>query len=181
MRKIGSDKEDERKRKRNVLLISLFILFVLLIGTIGYGFLSKTDYANQDETSQKIRYTGSSWIVNINGQDYQFSNSPDSVSNISVNIDGNLASYVSSPLYIASDNNAVNVEIYSALNRHISRIQNACYGPCEKDLPEKDCTENLIVWKDSPENKVFQTDKCIFIEGDLAAVDAFLYKFLGYS
>ena len=67
-------------------------------------------------------------------------------------------------------------EISLSLGRYTGRIQEACYGKCDKDLPEKDCTQNLIVWKDSAENKVYSQGKCVFIEGDLRAVDAFLYK-----
>ena len=71
--------------------------------------------------------------------------------------------------------------ITNNLGRYASRIQEACYGECERDFPEKDCSENLIVFKEMEERKIYQEEKCIFIEGDLLSVDAFLYKIMGFS
>jgi regulator of sigma D len=60
-------------------------------------------------------------------------------------------------------------------------MQEACYGSCERNLPEKNCTENIIIFKDSKENSVTQQDKCVFIEGDLRTVDAYIYKLFELS
>ena len=150
-----------------------------MISTAGYAFLSGSGYSqNGQDSVDGVRYTGVNWIVTINGQEYQFANSPDSFANMSVGVASNLASYSGMPLYVVSDNNAINSEIYNILGRYASRVQSACYGPCDKDLPEKDCTENMIIWSDSAENRIYQEEKCVFIEGDLRTVDAFLYKIL---
>jgi hypothetical protein len=37
----------------------------------------------------------------------------------------------------------------------------------------------MIVWQKGAENKVYQKDNCVFIEGDMKAADAFLYKIFG--
>ena len=60
------------------------------------------------------------------------------------------------------------------------RIQDACYGECERDLPEKSCEEKIIVFRESQEKQIYQEGNCIFIDGDLSSVDAFLYKILGF-
>ena len=62
------------------------------------------------------------------------------------------------------------------LGPFVSRIQEACYGPCEEDLPEKSCEDNLIVVKESEESKIYQEENCIFIEGGTGAIDAFFYR-----
>jgi hypothetical protein len=67
------------------------------------------------------------------------------------------------------------------LARYASRFQEACYGECEKDLPEKDCSEKLIVFRESEVKKVYEEGSCVIIEGDMVAVDAFLYRVLGIS
>ena len=181
MRKILSEKESEKKRKTNTLLLSIVMLAVLLVGTIGYGFMSstRTPKNNDGETNSSIRNVGGRWEINYNNNLFYLDNSLEEVKNISVTSYSTLSSLAKSTLYISSDNDAVFSELYSVLGRY-AKTQKACYGPCEEDLPEKNCTDNLIVWKDSAENKVSQEGKCIFIEGDLRAADAFIYKLLDF-
>ena len=83
-------------------------------------------------------------------------------------------------LYIDSENLAVNGEILNNLGKYSYRIQEACYGECERNLPEKSCEDNFIVFRESEERNVYQEENCIFIDGDLSSVDAFLYKILGF-
>ena len=54
-------------------------------------------------------------------------------------------------------------EIAYNLGKFASKVQNACYGQCNEDLPEKTCTDNLIVISYSNTSKVYQQDNCIFI------------------
>ncbi len=179
MRRIVSKEEAEKKKKRNSFLISIFILLILVVSTIGYSLLSGSNYSGQgDET---IQSNGNQWIVTINGIDYLFSNLPEFVAEIPVNVSFTIDNYQGKTIYFVSNNSAINNELYSVLSNHAGGIQSACYGPCEEDLPEKDCTANLIIWRDSTENKVYQSENCIFIDGDLRAADAFLYKILGYN
>jgi hypothetical protein len=185
MRKIGSQKEAEEKRKRNTLILSVLMLLVLVGGTAGYAFISNPGSENSNtplednDGSSIARFVGNRWIVTVDGMDLSFANSPESVANISVDTTSTITNYKGLSLYVVSDNNAINAEIASVLGNYASRVQKACYGPCEEDLPEKDCSENLIIWRDNPQNRVYQEENCIFIEGDLRAVDAFLYKILG--
>ena len=185
MRKIGSEKEIEDKRKRNVQIIGIFILGVLVLGTVGFGFLSGSGSSGNDN-SQNVRdenlangqviETGGRWAANLNGQILYFINSPESVKNVSVLIDSDISSLTGKQVYLDSDNSAIRDEITINLGKYAGRISEACYGACNRDLPEKNCTESIIVWKDKLENKVYQEENCIFIEGDLKAVDAFLYR-----
>lgn len=184
MRKIGSQKDVEEKRKRNTLILSIFMLFILVGGTAGYAFISNpspasdTNLEDNSVDSSTARLVGNRWVINSDGKEFSFANSPESVTDISVDTTATLLSYRGSPLYLVSDNAAVNSEIATTLGTYASKVQTACYGPCEEDLPEKDCSENLVIWRDNPENRVYQEENCIFIEGDLRAVDAFLYKVL---
>jgi hypothetical protein len=184
MRKLGSEKNAEEKRKRNTLILSIFMLVVLVGGTAGYAFItnpSSGDPQNPgDGTGESLaRLVGNRWVVTLNGVDFSFANSPESVTDIPLDTTVSITTYQGRSLYLASDNNAINTEIATTLGNYASRVQGACYGPCEDDLPEKDCSENLIIWIDSPQNRVYQEDSCVFIEGDLRAVDAFLYDVLG--
>ncbi|MBI2451825.1 hypothetical protein HYV50_01965 [Candidatus Pacearchaeota archaeon] len=187
IRKIGTEKELEQKKQRMTIAIGLFMLGILVLGTAGFAFLSAlsnnpnqnvNDNKNQNAEGQ-VRNVGNKWELIYQGQPYYFSNSPDSVKNISVEISFTSFDYSGKQFYIVSDNDAITSEIASTLGRYSSKIQKACYGPCSEDLPEKDCNETLIVWKDSSENKIYQQDSCVFIEGDMRAADAFLYRLFG--
>jgi hypothetical protein len=180
MRKINSAGDIESRRKRNTLILSIFMLAILVGGTAGYAFITSSrgnDQANIDAGG--ARQIGNRWVVSVEGIDISFANSPESVQDIPVNTLATVENYRGSSIYIVSDSSAVNAEIATTLGTYASRVQKACYGPCEEDLPEKDCSENLIIWKDGQDNHVYQEDGCVFIEGDLRAVDAFLFKTLG--
>jgi hypothetical protein len=179
MRKILSQKEIEKKRKTKTLTISVIMLGLLLFGTIGYGFMSGPK--NSDDDKDNIKNIGGRWEITHNDNVFYLENSPEEVKNVSVNIQSKLRSLTGSTVYISSDNEAIFSEIHYVLRRY-TKTQQACYGPCpdKPDMPEKNCTDNLIVWQDSPENKVYQEDNCIFIEGDLKAVDAFIYTILDF-
>lgn len=186
MRKLGSEKGIEQKRKRNTLILSIFMLFILVGGTAGYAFITSPGSSNptanpsgSQDGSDLADFIGGRWVVNADGLEFSLANSPESVSDIPVEQSMSTFSYIGKPLYIDSDNTAINSELATVLTNYASRIQTACYGPCDKDLPEKDCTDNLIIWRDNPQNRVYQEENCIFIEGDLRAVDAFLYNLIG--
>src|SRR3989344_3062215 len=108
MRKIGSEKETERKKKRNVLISSIFLLLVLIFGTIGYGFIVGPGNSNTDDTNtipegEVVPY-GDQWATRLGAQIFKLSNSPDSLSEIPVDINSTLFSYSTSTLYIDSSN-----------------------------------------------------------------------------
>ena len=174
MRKIITPEEKEKSRKRNSSIIGVFLLFLLIASTAGYALLYNGDSSNDVQQDQQQTGQG----LNFNGQTFYLTSSENSVKNINVNITKNFQDYAGRPLYIASDNNAVLAEFALTLGKFTSNFQRACYGKCEENLPEKDCSTNLIVWKDSLENKVYQEDNCVFIEGDIDSADAFLYKIL---
>ncbi len=164
MRKIQTKEELERRSKRNSKILSLVMFFVLVGGTAGYAFLISPGGSNPPE--------------NENVNKFELLNPVESVADIPVEITRDLNSYAGSKTYIVSKNGGVTAEI-SKVMLQFTTLQEACFGPCEENLPEKDCSENLIIWEESMENKVYEDGKCVFIEGDMRAVDAFLYKILG--
>lgn len=182
MRKIETQEEIEKRRKRNMMIMSVLMLGILTISTIGYSFLSsdKADGEESQENSENGIYAyGDRWVVSLNGKQLLLINHPDELKNVSADISMNANSYYNNEVYIDSANEGVYNEITINLEEFAGKVQKACYGNCEEDLPEKNCSSNLIVWKESIENKVSQQENCIFIDGDLKAVDAFLYKIFG--
>jgi hypothetical protein len=185
MRRLGSEKEIERKKKRNTLIISIIMLGILVAGTAAYGFISsptQPDPTTNLPEEGELQYLGNRWVVTHLGRQFSFVNSPESetVQEIPVDITISLQDYLSKSIYIDAENPSVLQEVGSALQGYASRIQEGCHESCpERDVPEKTCDDYLIVWTDATEKKVYQEQNCVFIEGDMEAVDAFLFEMIG--
>ena len=176
MRKIETVKETAIKQKRKAKIISFFMLIILVGSIAGFAFLSNPEDNSQTTNGEKVQNIGNQRVIKFNGENIILNYGPEDVKNIDVSILYDLNGFYGKDLYIASNNTGITSEIASTLGKYASKIQRACYLKCEEDLPEKDCTENLIVYVENKENRVYQEDNCIFIEGDLRAADAFLYE-----
>ncbi|MCH7568203.1 MAG: hypothetical protein IIA87_02165 [Nanoarchaeota archaeon] len=184
MRRIKSPEEIEKSQKRMKVLVGGSLIFLMVFSVVGFALFSGgssfSDNQNSNQDQNNFNFNGRYWVFNSGGQEFYFTNPQELTKDIPVNINMNINNYAGVPLYLVSDSDEVLNEISINLARYASRFQIACYKSCEEDLPEKTCEENLIVWQEGEENKVYQEENCIFIEGDLLAVDAFLYRILGF-
>lgn len=184
MRRIETEQERENRQKRNKWILGIILIIIMLGSTAGYAFSLISGSSSGAQGSQELPngepyFDGRSWIVQKEGKLFALSSSLEDTQNISVSISAKTSDYIGIPVYIASSNLVVEQEIAGFMQNYASRVQRACYGVCEEELPEKDCTSNLVVWVESNESRVRQEDKCIFIEGDVRAADAFIYNILG--
>ncbi len=166
----------EKKRRR---WISIIMLGILVLSSVGYAFLSYQGNSSE-QTTNPTRGIGADgrYYFLFGEQQLSLLHAPDAVSSTAVNTSRTLQDYASKTVYIVNDNPSISYELESTLGIYY-RLQPACHGACEKDLPEKNCSDALIIWKDSLENRVYEQEQCVFIEGDLRAVDAFLYRIFG--
>lgn len=169
---------DERKRKqqKTIRYLSIFMLIILGLSSAGYAFFANPSSGSTNDQTQN---NGNQWTIKLGNYQLVLSSSPENAKKIPMNISVTANSYSGQSVYIASENEAVYERVYSALAQYSGKVQKACYGSCTEDLPEKTCADNLIVWRNSAVNKVYQQDKCIFIEGDISSADAFIYKIFG--
>ena len=176
MKRIQTQEDLEKKRKRNTFILSILMLFILVSSTLGFAFLINPPDSNsnqpqplpEDSSQQGTRVT-------YQGNSFALQTSREEIDKVPVMLNFTATDFANKILYLDVKDRLFLQEIGSTLGRISSRIQEACYGACELNLPEKNCTEQIIVWHDSEQNKVFQQDKCVFIEGDMKALDAFLY------
>ena len=169
IRKIGTKEEAERKSKRNTLILSIVMITILVFSTAGYFSMRENSSGSADS-----------------GKELGLSSPLESTKNVSVIMFKSLENYAGKTVYVASEYDSGLYEINSALQDYAERIQPACYGMCNKNLPEKDCNDTLIVISrlnesEGEKGKVYEQDNCVFIEGNLDAVDAFLYHLLGVN
>jgi len=186
MRRIKSEEEIAKGKRRNKFIVGFVMIFLMVFSTAGFALYgvdfggNGSSSSDSDINQQGPYYNGQYWIYNLGGQQFFFINSQELTSEIPVDIDLTTNDYANVPLFIDADSDVVINEIANNLGQFTGRVQRACYGACEEDLPEKDCSENLIVWQSEAEkNRVYQEEKCIFIDGDLTSVDAFLYRVIG--
>jgi hypothetical protein len=177
MRRIKSRDQVERERSRNIKMMSFFMLVVLIFGTVGYAFSSFIGDDSNDSGDLGDYDDGSS--VRFGNDLIRLSTPRLEIEEINVVTFKTVNDYLNKPLYLDVGDNLIFSEIQSTLGIYASRTQEACYENCEGDIVKKDCSENLVVFTESEENLAYQQENCVFIEGDLGAVDAFLYKTFG--
>jgi flagellar basal body-associated protein FliL len=180
MRRLETQELVVQKKKKNNLIISIIMLLLLVLSTLGFAFGTYSGSSNSDNNvipAQQNTETGRASLV-YNGQTFNLLNSLINIESVPVDITIKPSDYTNGTLYIDSEDQQIIQEIASTLGRIAPNIQRACYKECEENIPEKDCTSTIIVHSSSTENRVYQDNKCIFIEGDLKAADAFLYKIL---
>jgi len=180
IRKIETAEEIERKRKRNNLILSIIMILILVFSTAGY-FSLREDTSTSSGGSDNVQNVGDAWIITYGDQTIRVSSSPESAQNTSILSLKTIDYYSGKTVYVASDSDAGFYEIASTVGRYTGRMQQACYGECEKNLPEKNCDDTMIVIRTNltEKGRIYEEDNCVFIEGGLDAVDAFIYQLFG--
>jgi len=182
MRRIETQEVIDARAQKNKKFLTVFMLVILLGSTAGYAFLSfdsgGSDSGGTNVNGQEQDVSGK-WILDVNGQKVYITNSKNDVENISVNVGITSRDFAGKTVYISSDSPLAYSELAYPLSAYTSRTQEACYGKCDKNLPEKNCNNSLIVFRQNEVEKITQSDNCIFISGSLREVDAFIYKLFG--
>ena len=190
MRKIISKEAEEKKRKKNQLLIGIVLIVVMVFSVLGYSLSS---FGNTSSSSTinyngfKFTQTSNVWTLNTGGYAFSFNYNPYQTEKINSALNL-LSSYQGKPLYIFSENNDAEIEIYKNLfyqNQIGQRMQDACIEgeKCNGDYPIKTCQDNFIIIKESNSSSIKQQDNCVFIEGNKENLtklsDSFLFKIIG--
>lgn len=191
MRGISSKYQEEKKRKRNQIVVGLILIFVMFSSVLGFAFINHSisggsNINNPDFNS--INYNGfefteqnSLWILNQNGINFIFRYNPNQVPRIASEIKS-LENYQEKILYLHSEDILAESEIYTNLFQFTNGIENACLEECDEEFPVKTCQDNFIIIREGSKG-ITQENNCIFIEGekeDLTKLaDEFLFKLIG--
>ncbi len=183
MRRIQTKQAKYRKEKRNQIILGIILVILLLGSIIGYSVSSALNSNNSGvsvEEYKGLEFVNSQgyWILSLQEQEFYFSYLPQEVENVSVLGEYELQEYLEKPLYFVDSDAYVQQEVLLNLDRYVQRYQDACLNNTNCEGPIKTCEDNLIVYSEG-DNKVFKQENCVYIQGDLKAVDAYLYKLLG--
>lgn len=181
MRGIQSTHNTEKEQRRNYRILGVLLIFLMLGSTLGYAFSLLADSTTQTTTPGEPYYDGNGWLVSRGGAQFYLLHGPEEVRNVTLDVRASLSDFMQRTVYISASEPTVQQELTQPLAYYAQRVQPACYGACENpDLPEKNCSDTIIVWTNSATNRVWQQDSCTFIEGDTRAVDAYIYYLYGY-
>ena len=184
MRQIESAEKKEKKEKKKQQILSGILIFVLVFSIAGYATFSGT---SKEKDNQRT-YNGLSfnlengfWKTTINEKELVFFNLPYDLENISIKMDKIFSDYNEKPLYFVGNYPST---IPYNLDGIPIRMQNACvdnHSCLDNSLPIKNCSEdNILIFIESNESKIYQEENCIYLEGDLMEVsDKFIYNLLG--
>lgn len=190
MKKLTTKKEELRREKKRNFIITTLLAIILLMSIGGYSFIGKNSSSN---TENSIIYNGLNfynsndyWISNKNKFRIVLKNNPKELENIIIpDSIKKIENYYGRPLYIYSQDLNAKQEIFNNLNPEnniVQRIQETCIKEeaCEKDLPIKDCSNNIIILKKSKNPKIYQQENCVYIEGNSTELTKMSDKFILY-
>ncbi len=175
MRKIETSEEIEARSRRNRRIGSIFIIALLVLSSLGFAYYGGGSSQEQAAGNPEGNQYG---LIEIkNGQDtFYFATYPETFADIPVELNKNYLSYQGQEIFLDIKNDFALQELSLNLGKYAGRMQKACYGHCEEDLPEKGCDNNLVVFRESDTERVYSQDNCVFIQGSIKAVDAFIYN-----
>lgn len=189
MRKIKSEQETQSRKKKMQVFVGMFMVSLMILATAGYFATELFTEKGSIQTNEKVIYGGKTyfrqndlWILQEQDKQFYFYNLPNESKGVYQN-NSTFEDYSGKVLYIV---NLVSEAEFIVMNLNgvYTRWQTACIESesCNEDLPIKNCSENLIVFKKGDKDRVERQGNCIFIYGNPEkGIDALSYNLLGIN
>jgi hypothetical protein len=187
IRDLESKQEIEKRKRKNQWIIGGILIIVMLGSTFGYAFYqlgNKTDTTKFSYNGYNFLNENDFWTTTIGSYNFMFKYNPSQVERIQTKLNY-VNTYSGTPLYVSSEDYVATAEIYQNLGNIVQRFQGACLNNtnCQEDWPIKDCSNNFIIIRIANESKIYQDQKCVFIEGKQENItqvaDEFLFWITG--
>lgn len=194
MKKIRLKHEEDKRKKRNHVILGIFLIFIMFGSVIGFiipfGINGGGVSVNEETEMQKFNgfeFTEQNgfWILNLNGINLIFRYNPSEIFDLNSRLNP-LLDYEAKPLYVYSENVNAKSEIKANMFSFVEGIEDACPEGMENcESPVRTCENNFIIIRESESRDLRQEMNCVFIEGnneDLTRLtDEFLYKIFGVA
>lgn len=198
IKRIISKEEQEKKHRRNMIVITVILGLIMLLSTLGYSFMSFDNSGSTGKTT-KIDYNGitfqqttsGTWSFAYGGRNYETLFNPTETTSIITNIKTTINNFYNKPLYFGINTPEDmqpngNYEITKNLQGIYQKTQFSCIdSSCTENYPLKNCSENnVIIFKPAVSNisKITQQSNCIIITfasgQEEKSADAFLFNIL---
>lgn len=191
MRKILTKENKSRKIKKNQLFMGLILIFLMIFSTLGFAFVNntKSQSVNDKEEYNGIEFqlNNGLWYFSVQSVDFITRYNPNELGDIMFSSFNTMQNYNNKPLYLIGESGEHFTEIDRNLRgRFVLRIGEACLEgeECEDELPVKDCSENLIVFRiaENEKERIYRDENCVFIVSSYANqvryADVFLFDIL---
>jgi len=191
IRRLTSKHDEDKRKKKNQIVVGVVLVFLMLLSTLGYSF--GTNLSQQNQQGAIVNYNGYEfsyfnglWSLNIGGTIFSFINSPATAFKTNSTLKS-LTNYYGKPLYIYSENAEAEAEISRNLFGVSEEITPACIGgaTCGEGIQIKTCEDNFIIIKETKEASISQENGCIFLYGPPESLtrvtDGFLLKIIGVN
>ncbi len=191
MKRLTSKKEEQKKAKKNQLIIGIALVGLMILSTFG---IIVNSFGKEKENNE-INYNGYSfeesngfYILTLGQDQFYFKSNPLELKGLEYesNYSKSMTNYAALPLYLDSKDQTSYSELYQNLISHAQKIQPGCLNEedcANQDYPIKNCQNNLIIIRESENNNIYQEENCIFIEGKkedlIKLTDKFLFKIIG--
>jgi hypothetical protein len=192
MKKLLTKEEQDKKKKRNQLILGLVLIGLMLFSTAGYALSDREDSSSN---IKKINYNGIDfikdssdyWRFSLNGYDFITQYNPEETKEIKTLGSKLLADYNGKPLYFSGEAVPAFSEIERNIGRFALRTSMACLSEnCSGDYPIKSCSEDNIIAIQITNDSlgdISQDTNCIFINSNelnqTKYADAVLFEILG--
>ena len=188
MKKLASEHEEKKKRKRNQIIVGIVLVSLMILSTLGFALQGNSGNSGnvENDNPNKLTYNGFDFVY-INGLwvigNFAFTYNPKQVPDIKSELK-DATYYQRSPVYIYSENKEAEIEISVNFRSIAERVQRACIEgvECSNDVPTKTCTDKFIIIKESNNSRIVQEDNCVYIEGSkgelVKLADQFLFTIL---
>lgn len=190
MRKIKTKSAMEKQNRKNQMIVSGIIISLLLFSMVGFALLS----GDGIQSSEKRKYNDVEFILNpqtnlwefsVAGKKFSTQFAPWEVEEIQIS-EVNLNYFIGNVVYFVPDNPSAVNELFYNFYEYIIRTQEVCLEGEEclnENLVIKDCSDKIIIFRDSEESEIRMKDNCLIIyvpyENQIMASDRIIFKALG--
>lgn len=192
MKRILTEKQKQRKVKMTQLIIGLVLILVMVLSTVGYSLMDRTDTTKVNKMTYNgiefIKDSNDYWQFNLDGKTLMTRFNPKEVSFINTQKVPAYTEYSNNVLYYDASGTEALSEIMRIFDGIVLRSQRGCVpgNECLGNYPIKNCTQDKVIIirepKDNESESITSDNNCVYIISDMSNQtmfsDAFIFRSL---
>ncbi len=200
IRRIVTREEQDRKRKRNYLIMGIVMVLLMIISPAAYGLFYNNDSTNSNNSDNIVNYnnikfvkdSNGYWLFSFGGGNFMTRYNPQELNGTKSSLMSTLSTYKDQVLSFEWNETQEgvfeirrNFEGNSIPKRVVGRV--CLTENCSLDIPTKSCFEDKVISFRIPfegeKERIYKEDNCVFIianeTNQVKFADAFLFNIIG--